>query len=257
MMRHESVSVRRVVITHIADLLRVERPAFQNLLEAEQAASMRFLTVINTSKMVDSDYSNDALSTVMQDLTPGSGGGVTFLMHSLLLRCAHEQDPECRIALALCLGEVGAIDPNLLGGDIDSGSHSDQICDNHEAWRLSQPPWKSQIHRYELALVTKHLVVALKAAPTTQDQHKIAFAIQEVLASLESHAKFNASSMDNSDDDDDDSDQHSPLGKSEKKLSMWLKNQLQQAGVLEVIEPFSVTNYKHQNIVSSKPPVSF
>ena len=31
----------------------------------------------------------------------------------------------------------------------------------------------------ELQLVTKHFVAALKAAPTTTDQHKIAFAIQE------------------------------------------------------------------------------
>jgi hypothetical protein len=46
------------------------------------------------------------------------------------------------------------------------------------------PPWHCASHQYEFELVTTYLVVALKAAPTTSDQHKIAFSIQQLLALL-------------------------------------------------------------------------
>ena len=96
----------------------------------------------------------------------------------LLFRCTVETDIDIRLLLAKCLGEVGAIDPNYFGNDLNQRQSTTQS----NLWVIEHgAPWKMKsvkVH-YELQLVTKHFVKALKAAPTPTDQHKIAFGIQE------------------------------------------------------------------------------
>ena len=107
----------------------------------------------------------------------------TALLETLLYLAAKETDDDCRLALAKCLGEVGAIDESRLGrfhfskGKTPESSHT---------WMLSQAPWHSTVARYEFVLLSSHLVRSLHAATVSIDQHKIAFCIQEVLRHLDS-----------------------------------------------------------------------
>ena len=154
---------------------------------------MRFLTVVHDNPNADHKVLWSQLT--FEDTTgskgaPNNHGVVTLLIQSLLARCVVEIDTEVRLVLASLLGEIGAIDPNRLGGQVDSSLSSALTTDSFESygkhglWRLGQPPWKSQIIRYELQLVTKHLVFSLKAAPTTLDQHKVAYTIQVQFTNL-------------------------------------------------------------------------
>lgn len=114
-----------------------------------------------------------------------------MLVDNLLQRCCTEVDLEAKLLLATCWGEIGAIDVHRLGEMRMSVSlYADKSGDENGSWRLSQAPWQSQPARYELKLITKHLVVALKAAPTSGDQHKIAFAIQQILVLLDESAQI-------------------------------------------------------------------
>ena len=112
----------------------------------------------------------------------GEGGSITAMVQGLLSRCISESVPENRIALATCLGELGALDPNRIGRDVRMTQNTHFSNKDNDKWRLHEnAPWKFksvEVH-YKLQLVTKHFVIALKAAPTPTDQHKIAFAIQE------------------------------------------------------------------------------
>lgn len=177
-----------------------------------------------------------------------------MLIQSLQLRCVVESEIDTKIAVATALGEIGAIDPNRLGGslrEVSSSGHELEPADNSIVWRWSQPPWKSQIVRYELQLVTNQLSVALKASPTAMDQHKISFAIQELLILLNEFANQNSTDGGNKIDDkengsEDDEETLSELAKKEKKKEMnpWLISQLERASVLELVEPFWSTKYQ-------------
>lgn len=167
----------------------------------------------------------------------------------LLSRSVDETDHDVRDAIAKCLGEIGAINPNRLGKDITSSQFVNDSMENGdgEEWRLSQPPWKSHTTRYQLRLVTRHLVVGLKSSPTALDQHKISFAIQELLQLLNAFAiKAGATEPANVDDD--------TCGGSKAPMSMWLKGQLEEADVFKVVEPFWTTTYKQSDIASKSPP---
>ena len=64
MLRHENVSVRKVVVNHLTDLLRSNRSLFQKLTESEEAESMRFLTVVKNNasdKGIDTDTKDTLL----------------------------------------------------------------------------------------------------------------------------------------------------------------------------------------------------
>ena len=248
-MKHESAGVRRAVLSHVTDMLRFHRSSFRYFLEIEQASTMQFLTVVNAEH---SHGQNEATSS--SDIASSL---ISTLMHSLLARCVHETDLISRQKVSICLGELGAVDPLFLGVDVSSklsdranATEGDiSVNESYHSWRLNQPPWTSFEYKYELVLISNQLVVALKAAPTTQDQHKVAFAIQELICSLEKHGSSLITAIDN----DDKIVQNFS---KKKQMSDWLKGLLRNEGVLEVIEPFAHTNYKQQNSIPSKKPVS-
>lgn len=166
-------------------------------------------------------------------------GSVTSLVDSLLQRCCTEVDYEAKLLLATCLGEVGAIGAHRLGEMKMDPLQAETAGDDSTLWRLKQAPWQSRPVRYELKVVTTHLVVALRAAPSSGDQHKIAFAIQQLLVLLDEHAKMSSRS----------DSTYLDIGQSLEKparspMSDWLREQLSEAGVIETIEPFWFSNFK-------------
>jgi len=100
------------------------------------------------------------------------------------------------------------------------------------SWRLSQPPWKPCLTMYQKVIITKLLVRALKSAPNSTEQHKIAFAIQEGLEILQSSfdKQGNLTVGDSISDKGD--------------LNSVLVEELREEGVLDIIEPFWKTSYQ-------------
>ena len=282
---HESKSVRKVVLEHMTDLIKANRGLFQNLVENEELASMHFLTVVHGSssskhnRQGGGDKTVASLNSSASDYAQGkrfhkksiffcqfqlmsivlsfflladeasvNGGFVTKLLMRLLSRCVDESDHDLRDVIASCLGEIGAIDPNRLGNEINSSQVASESQGTHDnEWRLSQPPWKSPVTRYQLRLVTRHLVTCLKSSPTTLDQHKISFAIQELLKLLDSSSKFECGK--NLDGE--------ALGPSKNPMTPWLKERLNEADVMNIVEPFWTTNYKQADTAAAKLPPFF
>ena len=168
-----------------------------------------------------------------------ANGTVTSLLDNLLQRCYVEVDFDARLLLATCLGEVGAIGPNRLGEMKVDLNHSESSGNDSILWRLKQAPWQSRPVRYELKVVTNHLVVALKAAPSSADQNKIAFAIQQLLELLDEHAKMSSRT-----DSRFVGSVKSSSKSSQTKMSDWLREQLSESGVIETIEPFWGSQFK-------------
>ncbi len=160
------------------------------------------------------------------------------MMEKLLTRCIAESDSEVRRRLATCLGEVGAISETILGDlriGVSMGDDAIDVQTTSFRWRLEQPPWQSQAVKYELQLVTQQLVVALKAAPSSTDQHKIAFAIQQMLHLLNSFAGESEPSGPNV---------SSSTGKG--IMTKWLKENLEQSGQYDLIEPYFSSDFKEK-----------
>jgi hypothetical protein len=166
-------------------------------------------------------------------------GTVTEMMEKLLTRCVHEADSQARILLATCLGEVGAIGEHRLG-DLNIGnSIGDESLDSPTSsyrWRLDQPPWQSRAAKYELQLVTKHLAAAIKAAPSSTDQHKVAFTIQQLLELLDKSARQSSEAGMPGEIDN-------PIG---REMSKWLRDKLKESGVYEIIEPFWFSEFSEK-----------
>ena len=183
-MSHENQNVRKVVITHMTDLIKANRDFFHELIVNEELSSMQYLTVVHDSSEVESSYTLNAAS---DDEAVTNGGFITKLLIRLLSRCVDETNNEIRDAIASCLGEIGAIDANRLGKEINSAqfvSNGSAGIDDSTEWRLSNPPWQTEITEYQLRLVS-YLVSGLKSAPSILDQHKISFSIQELLKILD------------------------------------------------------------------------
>lgn len=249
---NEITSVRRVALQHLIDILRANRDLFHALIANEGTASMKlYLTAIfresNTAQQSSADCGCKSqirirvISRSRCSLSfPPSGlarGAVTEMMEKLLTRCVHEADSHTRILLATCLGEVGAIGEHRLGDLKIGNSIGDDSLDSASGsyrWQLDQPPWQSQAAKYELQLLTKHLAAAIKAAPSSTDQHKVAFTIQQLLRLLDKSARQSEVGTVTGSD---------PNG---REISKWLKDKLNEAGVYEVIEPFWSSEFKEK-----------
>ena len=106
-------------------------------------------------------------------------GSMNRFVKTVLKRCAVESNGEILVLLAKCLGVLGPIDPMLITDDFETKENDHENDDL--IWIRKKAPWTFQSLRQQvgLQLLKKHFVVALKAASTPTDQHKIAFAIQE------------------------------------------------------------------------------
>ena len=159
-------------------------------------------------------------------------------MEALLSRCVHEDDPEARILLATCFGEVGAIDEHHLEEMRPVNSSSGEGAPHN-----IKAPWRSRPIRYQLKLVTSHLVVALKAALTVNDQHKIAFTIQELLSLIDKSSKEGANSSSSVKVKDDSEVPRIESINSKPLMSDWLSAMLRESNVFDVIEPYWYTEF--------------
>lgn len=261
---HQNSQVRKVVILHMTRLLEANRDLFRNMIENECLASMHFLTVVHNEAGSVQGTSIISLSVkecvnifLTFHLCSGdeesiSSGFVTKLIMRLLSRSVDESDRDIRNAIACCLGEIGAIDANRLGKEIASSQFNSKLMENDDSddWRLSQPPWKSNITRYELRLVTRHLVWGLRSAKKTLDQHKIAFAIQELLKQIDANCKSNGDEISATVDEESSEHNNTPM-------SPWLKEKLEEADVRYIVEPFWTSIYQQQEISAAKTPPFF
>ena len=154
----------------MTDLIKANRDLFHELVVNEELSTINFLTVVHEESEAEPEsYESD------DDVT--NGGFITKLLIRLLSRCVDEPRSEIRDDIASCLGEIGAIDPNRLGKEINS-TQIGQESDDSSAWRLRNPPWQTQVADYQLRLVSRHLVSGLKSASVAIDGHKISFSIQ-------------------------------------------------------------------------------
>ena len=135
--------------------------------------------------------------------------------------------------LATCFGEVGAISANLL--------EETKATNETHSRKTITPPWYAAPHLLGLQLVTTHLVAALKSATLSSDQHKIAFAVQQILALLNEAGKSGIIAGTR----EEAPSQHllqatSFIAGSTNKPKMHesLVHILVDAGVIDVIEPF-------------------
>jgi hypothetical protein len=161
----------------------------------------------------------------MAYILPGSSrGAITEMIDLLLSRCSRETDHDTKILLATCFGEVGAIGEHYIAET--KPASNDSVYTG--AWRLEQAPWQSRPARYQLHLVTKDLVFALKAASSASEQHKVVYAIQQLLVLLNQHAPHTTNETVNV--------ERNVMSKGD--MSDWLKSKLSEAKVLDTVEPF-------------------
>lgn len=165
--------------------------------------------------------------------TGKSQWNITDFIHVLLSRCLKEVDFDTRNLLATCFGEVGAINANLL--------EESEATNETSSRKPTVPPWYSAPHLLGLQLVTTQLVAALKAAPSSSDQHKIAFAIQQLLAILNEAGK--AGNILGKQNDAPAQTPHKTIttttgNMNKPKMDESLIRILVDAGVIDVVEPF-------------------
>ncbi|KAL3944314.1 MAG: hypothetical protein SGBAC_001607 [Bacillariaceae sp.] len=228
---NENIGVRNIVLEHLTDILRANRERFHLLVENEGSDSMKHYLTVRYKEKSRKEGNQRSI-----DWTPR--GTIVNLMEKLLSRCVQETETKTRILLAQCLGEVGAIS-ELKMGDLKIGvaidSESVDSPSSMYQWRLDQPPWQSRAAKYELQLVTRHLVVALRSAPSSADQHKIAFTIQQLLVLLDRSAR----QAENGDVEEG--------ARNTSVMSKWLKSKLVESNVLEVVEPFWFSEFHEKS----------
>jgi hypothetical protein len=246
---HESASVRKVALQYLTNLLRANRCLFYKLVETEeQSPAALFLT---------ETYDNEVNGV---SGTKFIKGRVALMVETLLRRCGAEDDEDAQLSLATSLGEIGAIDGNRLGElSVGDSKRNDRSClgEISRSWQLAQPPWKSRPARYELQLVTKHLVGALKAAPDSTDLDRIAFTIQQLLGNLDMDARRGSDTLGKAIRVDCAAENVSSNERG--PMSQWLREQLLKADVLEMMEPFWASRYKDASskMTTEKTPPPF
>jgi hypothetical protein len=249
LLENESVSIRRVVLQHIVALLRANRELFHALVENEGTTLWKqFLTVtygekngalLSTSFLVCVSRS---MSNFLSCCFVGCPRwNVTHFIELLLSRCTKENDPETHTLLATCFGEIGAINANRFD-DIETHYRS-------HARHVTDPPWHSAPHQFQLQLVTSYLVTSLKAAHATSDQHKIAFTIQQLLDLLNQAGNEGllSSSFDGGSQQGNSKSKISPHPNSDilqkPRMNESLIRRLKEAQALDVVEPFWISDF--------------
>eukprot|EP00751_Fragilariopsis_kerguelensis_P032502 CAMPEP_0170972524 /NCGR_PEP_ID=MMETSP0735-20130129/46097_1 /TAXON_ID=186038 /ORGANISM="Fragilariopsis kerguelensis, Strain L26-C5" /LENGTH=171 /DNA_ID=CAMNT_0011393145 /DNA_START=71 /DNA_END=584 /DNA_ORIENTATION=- len=142
---------------------------------------------------------------------------ISDMIEKLMRRCVHETDPRVRLKLATCLGD-----------------------------ETRPASMASRAAKYELQLVTKYLVAALRAAPSSEEQLKIAFAIQQLLVLLDDSVKVN-------DNTNSTNDEAKP---QKREMSKWLLDRLIESKVYDSVEPFWSSEFstKTERFNMKQPP---
>jgi hypothetical protein len=227
LLHDENASVRKVALQHLVDLLRANRNLFHILVENEGGSSVNhYLTLVY--ERIESG-SNDKKRGHPKTTTSVT---VSTIIETLMHRCVHETDQKVRLQLAVCLGEMGAVGEHRFDDISLYRSKGGGSLSMYE-WRLDQPPWQSRAAKYELQLVTKYLVAALKATPSQGEQLKVAFTIQQLLMLLDASVRENT----NTKHRDQQSDSH------KREMSKWLLDRLVEADVYESVEPFWLSEF--------------
>ena len=222
----ENASVRKVALQHLVDLLRANRNSFHILVENEGGSSVKSYLTLVYDRM-----ENGTAKSSAGHLNKTTSASVSKIIEILMERCVHETDSSVRLQLATCLGEIGAIGEHRLD-DISVFRSRGKGSRSMYEWRLDQPPWQSRAAKYELQLVTKYLVAALKSAPSQEEQLKIAYTIQQMLLLLDTSVR---------DGGNEASNQQSSSQKRE--MSKWLLDRLVEADVYESVEPFWLSEF--------------
>ncbi|KAG7355473.1 phosphatidylinositol 3- and 4-kinase [Nitzschia inconspicua] len=223
LLENENSSVKGIALKHLVGLLRSNRKLFHALIHTEKRASPRdFLTVSTTE---------------------GSRHGIiTDLIETLIRRCPIELDRHVRLQIAACLGEIGAIAESNLEDMALYRATGDEYSKMYR-WRMKLPPWQTNPQQYELTLVTRHLVLALKAATTADEQVRIAHSIQQLLVLLDNSSRLGK----------DLSADHA----KKQPMSQWLHDQLCRANVFEVVESFWFSEFsvkaENPNLIRQPP----
>jgi hypothetical protein len=164
-------------------------------------------------------------------ITGVSRGSVTEIVESLLARCVIEENPNARILIGSCFGEIGAISAHRLE-DLNPVDSSVEALH-----RYAKPPWLSDRTQYELSLLTNQLPVAIKAAATALDQNLIGFTIQEIFSIIEIPQQEGNMVSDKA------RRRHQTVKSEKQPMSRWLVQNLQAANVLDIVEPFWCTEF--------------
>lgn len=209
---NENTSVRRVVLCHLASLLRSNREIFLNLLCNERWAACDFLTV---------EFEGAKAADAQNGFPLTSRGLLQEIFGTFLRRCYEENDPDSRVYLAECIGEVGAINSSTNGLD------DLEKTDRRQEDAFSSPPWSCRPPY--LHLISSHLVVALKSSRSSIEQHKIAFAIQNLLGEMNGPKRIQ---------------QDNQTEKKRPEMEPFLVDQLSKAGVFDIVEPFWHSEFK-------------
>jgi hypothetical protein len=218
---NENTSVRSVAMQHLVDLLRANRESFHILLDNEGSVSIRNYVTVRFAEGANGKFEVN--------------GNVTDMVERLIRRSTIETDPEVVVRLATCLGEIGAIGEHRLEDVSLFKSSGDESLALYR-WRLDKPPWQARATKYELQLVSKLLVTALKAARSSEEQHRIAFAIQQLLVLLDTAGRQN---------EKESIAKEAQTGKK-REMSKWLLNQLVEAKVYDTVEPFWLSEFKEK-----------
>mmetsp|Transcript_10899 Transcript_10899/g.30148 ORF Transcript_10899/g.30148 Transcript_10899/m.30148 type:complete len:3004 (+) Transcript_10899:116-9127(+) len=224
---HEDSSVRREGLNHLLNLLRQNRKSLYTLIECESTAgASSFLTVCFQKQKV-------------------TRGIVTLLVEALLARSVRETEDELKCLVACCLGEVGAVGEHKLNDTIIS-AREDYTGEQFHLWRLEKAPWNTAPEEYQLHLVTKNLVQALRGATSSSDQHKVGYSIQQLLVLLQQVRQKR---------DGGNTVAAAKAKDSEKgPMDPWLVKALAKEGVQQDVEPFWTTEFHETEVASKKAP---
>ena len=260
LLENDSASVRGVALQHLTSLLRSNRELFHSLIENEGTTSLKkFVTVLyrdNNGTLVIHRLPVCDKSSKLLLFSGKSRWNITDFIHVLLSRCLKETDQNARTLLATCFGEVGAINANLL--------EETKATNESHSRKTSIPPWYSAPHLLGLQLVTTYLVAALKSATSSSDQHKIAFAVQQLLALLNEAGKSGRIAGTPTQNEAPLRNVGPPTtffagNTSKPKMHESLIHTLVDAGVIDVVEPFWFSEFHEVSTVFAFilfPPIS-
>jgi hypothetical protein len=213
LLKHESSSVREKTLILLADIIHR-----------------------NLEKL----HGIDAAMLVEKDTTPT--GFVSELMQSLLALSAKESEAAVVIALASCLGNLGAVDPSrIVVSSLSSSSLSTGI---KAGSATAGTPWELSFEATAFFLLESYLIPILTSDPLTQD--RTGFAIQAILKGLADHYTVRSKTS--------GKDSLPASAATTIIMPAEMKQTLRTSQIYEVVEPFWHTKYQYNAQSNGRPP---